>query len=651
MCGIAGIVQKDPFNPSILQSFSKILLHRGPDDEGYMVIAGNDPPEFLRGATTIPECSELKHISAFDRMVNIGFMHRRLSIIDLTAKGHQPMTYGDRLIICFNGEIYNYKELKAELIRKGYQFTTDSDTEVVMAAFMEWGMRCVHKFLGMWAFALYDRKTGTLHLSRDRFGIKPLYYIKEANSIMFASEVKAFIMSGIHPATLDLEYTLEWFVHGSSELTGHTYFGNVTELLPGTNLLYHYQDGIMEIDKYYDLTKIEYQHLNSKSDAELIDDFGKLIHNSISFHARSDVEVGSCLSGGIDSSTIVINLSSILHYNKIKTFTASYDDPLVDESSFAKVLGNYKNIDQYFIFPNAATFWEDFDRLIWYQDFPFHSSSIYAQWEVMKLAASQHIKVILDGQGADEILCGYPQFVGAQLLDLLIKFNIWGFVKTLRDLNNNYKSSNPYVDLGRAYFHTLPKSLKKRIYKNKRLSPKLIKRDYYNQISHLNVPERICTNIRDTSINQVIYNLHDLLRYEDRNSMAFSVESRVPYLDHRVVEFAINLPDSLKIKEGWTKYILRMIIDKKLPEQLVWRKDKKGFITPEKAWFRNLSKYIKDYTFQAEFPDFLNKKLFLEMLENDITDTIHLTEIWKVLSFLKWYNRFIILKTVPKALE
>jgi asparagine synthase (glutamine-hydrolysing) len=217
----------------------------------------------------------------------------------------------------------------------------------------------------------------------------------------------------------------------------------------------------------------------------------------------------------------------------------------------------------------------------------------------MKLAGSQNIKVILDGQGADEILCGYPQFVGAKLLDLLLKFKILRFGKTLVELNKNYNTSNPYVDLGRAFFHTLPKSLKKRIYKGNRLSPQLIKSDYSNQISHLNFPERICTNIRDTSVNQVIYNLHDLLRYEDRNSMAFSIESRVPFLDHRVVEFAINLPDSIKIKEGWTKYILRMIIDKKLPDSLVWRKEKKGFITPERTWFRELSKEIKEYAHQA----------------------------------------------------
>jgi asparagine synthase (glutamine-hydrolysing) len=642
MCGIAGIINSEGVVPATLHNMSKILRHRGPDDEGFCLLSKSESNIYCKGNDSINELVNLPHIAESYQISShqIGFVHRRLSILDLSAAGHQPMSYYDEnYTIVFNGEIYNYKELKSELLQKGFQFNSDSDTEVILAAYQNWGTDCVTHFIGMWAFAIYDQLKNHVFLSRDRFGIKPLYYFQHKKMFAFASEIKALLTLDCVKPEANMNSVFEYISFGTTTDPYANLFQNISSLQPAHNLIIDTNTLECKSICYYNL-KDKVDNYSLPHDNEIQNTFTKSLESSIDLHLRADVPIGSTLSGGLDSSTIVALAALRMEGKPFKTFTAAYTEKDIDESDFAKkAISSFKNIDAHFIYPDAKTYWEDFDKLIWHQDLPINSTSMFAQWEVMKLAKQQHIKVLLDGQGADEILGGYYNFAGIYLIEKLKHLQIPSFMKERTELQQKF-SPNINNTIGKAGYYFLPEYFQKSIRSKKRVGMGSISEKYQLELANLHVPARGGKSFKEQSLLSVQYGLQDLLRYEDRNSMAFSIESRVPFLDHRLVELSIALKNDWKIQNGWTKYILRKTAEPILNKEVVWRKYKMGFLTPQKLWKSQSNKELTQFINDSSIPDFLDKKYLQKLNNADINDSSHLSEFWKLVSFLKWADVF-----------
>lgn len=642
MCGIAGIIDLEGVNPLNLNAMSKTLRHRGPDDEGFALLSTSDTTHHCKGNDTINELSYLPPIQ--DQKINpinkIGFVHRRLSILDLSPAGHQPMSNKNATCtIVFNGEIYNYKELKNELSQKGFQFTSDTDTEVILAAYNYWGQDCVKKFIGMWAFALYDNEKGQLFISRDRFGIKPFYYFQNKTSFVFASEIKALLELDVIKPEADMTSVFEYISFGATADSTANLFKYVQVLPPSHNLTVNVNTLQTQSTCYYNL-KDQVDNYDLPSESETQNRFNDHLNKSVDLHLRADVAVGSTLSGGLDSSTLVAMVASKMQDKPFKTFTAAYEEKEIDESGFAKkVISNYKNIDGHFTYPKISSYWQDIDKLIWHQDLPINSTSMFAQWEVMKSANQQNIKVLLDGQGADEILGGYYNFAGVYLIEKLKHLHFSSFIKERNELQQKF-SPDINNTLGKALYYYTPEFMQRQIRAKKRLGMGSISEKYQYALKNIDVPARGGKTFKEQSLLSIQFGLQDLLRYEDRNSMAFSIESRVPFLDHRLVEFSLALKNDWKIKNGWTKYILRKSAEPMLDKEVVWRKYKMGFLTPQKVWKSQSKNELTQFINETDIPDFLNRDYLLKLNNADINDSSHLSEFWKIISFLKWAQVF-----------
>ena len=654
MCGIAGIVSLEGVNPVDLQKMSTILQHRGPDDEGFLLL--NTHVQAFRGDDTISELSGLVHIreannSKFkcppelvegqnSKLAELGLVHRRLSILDLSPAGHQPMSYANgRYHLVFNGEIYNYKELKEELKQAGYRFISDSDTEVVLSAYHKWGKTCVSKFVGMWAIALADTEKKELFLSRDRFGIKPLYYACIKNTFAFASEIKALLTLDFIQPEANMTSVFEFVSFGATADPSSNLFKQIKPVAPGHNVLIKLDDLSQHMECYYNLEK-NIQAYVLPAEHKIQQTFEELLNTSINIHMRADVPIGSTLSGGLDSSTLVAIASRQMQGHTFKTFTAAYHQKDIDESDYArKVIASQKNIEGHFIYPDIQTYWTDIDKLIWHQDLPISSSSTFAQWEVMKLAGQQNIKVLLDGQGADEILGGYYNFAGLYLIELAKRGRLPSFFTEKKELKNKF-APNINNALGRAFYYYLPEFAQRSLRAKKRLGMSFVSAAYQHKLVNIEVPARGGKTFKEQSLLSTQFGLQDLLRFEDRTSMAFSIESRVPFLDHRLVEFCIALNNDWKIKNGWTKYILRKTAEPLLDKEVVWRKYKMGFLTPQKLWKLQSKKELDTFVNEVNMPDFLDKDYVLKLNNADINDSSHLSEFWKIVSFLKWVEIF-----------
>lgn len=636
MCGIAGIVSKQGLNPNDLFRMSALLKHRGPDDEGYLLTDGTNIHHY-RGEDTISQLQKFPHINEAKKNNSIGLMHRRLSIIDVSEGGHQPMER-KQASVAFNGEIYNYKELREVLHKEGHVFKTESDTEVLLASWQKWGANCVEHFVGMWAFALLDHSKNTLFLSRDRFGIKPLYYFQSHSIFTFASEIKALLALDEVESAIDLRSALEFISFGATADPEMNLFANIKTLPPGHNATLDLQTLDLTTQKYYSIEE-KVNNYNFSSTDKLAS-FRDLFDNSINMHLRSDVTVGSTLSGGLDSSTVVAWAARKMEGKKFKTFTASYNEPGIDESSYArKVTDALPNTEAHYAWPDIKNYWNDFEKMTWHQDLPISSTSMFAQWEVMKLAKAENTKVLLDGQGADEILGGYYNFAGIHLLELAKRGQLRSFFLEKQLLKTNF-APNINTALGRAFFYYLPEPVQKAVRARKRLGMGLINRKYEAALQQIRVPDRGGRTFVQQSYLSMRFGLQDLLRYEDRNSMAFSIESRVPFLDHRLVEFCLALRNDWKIRGGWTKYILRKTAEPVLDSSVVWRKDKMGFLTPQKSWMQASAKELTGFIGDVPAPEFMNKEHLLDIVKGGLTDSTHLSEFWRAVSFLKWWDVF-----------
>ncbi len=638
MCGIAGVYDSEGIEIEEVISLSKTLRHRGPDDEGFYLSFPDSSSEEYRGDETIKELNQLKHISVGSKESNLGLVHRRLSILDVSELGHQPLvSENNRYTIVFNGEVYNFKEIRQDLITKGFHFKSNSDTEVVLNAFIHWGEKCVEKFVGMWAFVIHDKQENTLTLSRDRYGIKPLYFYQRGAYFAFASEIKALLKLKKVDSRLSNENIGSFLSYGTVAEPYDNLFLYIEDVQPGCNYSYNLKTGMLTKTPYYNLNKVELNFEYTLQ--ENIERFESSFEDAMALHLRADVEIGSCLSGGLDSSAIVYAASKQLKNVNLKTFTASYKNHRIDESIYAKTVANQlDNVKDIYTYPEAKTLVSDLDKMIYHQDLPIGSTSIFAQWEVMKCARQNQIKVLLDGQGADETLGGYTNFAGIYLVQLLKQFKFTSFLKEYGRIKNSFTPKVKQGVLKAAYYY-LPLKLQEQFRAKERLSFNFINSESLSDLK-LGVPQRGGKTFKEHTELSFQFGMYDLLRYEDRNSMAFSIESRVPFLDHRLVETIRSLPNNHKIHNGWSKYVLRKMLDKKLDNTVVWRTDKKGFVTPQQDWKNELMTTLTEELKDSRMPSLMNRDYVLDLCDKDFSNAAHLSEFWRAYSLVKWYNVF-----------
>ncbi|MCP4723486.1 MAG: asparagine synthase (glutamine-hydrolyzing), partial [bacterium] len=563
MCGICGVRLKSAaVDEGRLVRMRDLLTYRGPDDEGLFIEE------------------------------NIGFGHRRLNIIDLDT-GHQPMmNHDESVIIIYNGEIYNYIELREDLIKDGRKFRTKSDTEVIIQLYEKYGFDCVDMLNGMFAFAIWNKNKKHLFIARDHFGIKPLYYKINNGDFIFASEIKAILEYEGTKAEPDYTAIYDYLTF-QYVLEDKTFFKGIHKLLPAHYMVITEDD--VKIEKYWEI-KNKYDFAKSEEDfaGELYD----LLRDSVRIQLRSDVPLGAHLSGGVDTGAAVC-LSSALLDNKIKTFTAGFEEGgIYDDTHFARITSKYAGTEHFERFPDHNDFLDLFDKLIWHLDEPVAAPGLFPQYEVSKLA-SQNVKVVLGGQGSDETLGGYTRYF-IIYLEQALKESISGSNTLhipLQDIIKNLNQLKNYNPLLSFYFKENlfgePDSRYFRLINRLENKDELVTKDFLNDVgdySSFKTFSNIFNRYDDFELlNKILYFemtawLPALLQVEDRMSMACSLESRVPFLDKRIVELAFSMPSNIKFKDGATKYILRKALDGKMPKEILWRTDKLGFPVPIKEW-------------------------------------------------------------------
>lgn len=555
MCGILGYVaDRSLVTPERWVLARDSLTHRGPDDAGTWETPGG----------------------------SVRLASRRLSILDLSPLGHQPMLDDEAgLAIVHNGEIYNYVELRAHLATRGYRFRSHSDTEVILAAYREWGRECLSRLNGMFAFAIWDSKSEILFAARDRFGEKPFYYVSGDHAFAFASEMKALFAAGVARPTPNHRAIYRYLAFREVDRGAETLFEGIQALPPAHALTYSRRTGETEIWQYWDLDPDA--RVTLKSDAEYAGRFLELLSDSVRLRLRSDVPVGSSLSGGLDSSSLVCLVGRAQAGAVRKTFSARFDDPRLDEGKYIDLAIAKAQAHGRMTAPSPALLAQEIERVTWHQEEPFFSTSIYAQWCVMRLAREAGVTVLLDGQGGDETLAGYHTYFGPFLRGELRHRRWLSFARTLRAF---VREQGPRA-LPVVLFGLVPPRLRHPV---RRLVRPLAIPSAYRKA--WGTPEG-STQLRfRDALNQAQYEtltrtmLPALLRYADRNAAAFSREVRLPFLDHRLVEFLFAVPPEQRLRGTTTKFILREGLRGVIPEEIRTRRDKLGFEPPEAAWMR-----------------------------------------------------------------
>lgn len=605
MCAIAGIVHKSdaPVSAVELDRAVDLAAHRGPDGRGTF------------------------------RSRNLGLGHRRLAIVDLSDDGLQPMHYAEGLLtLTFNGEIYNYLELRKELSARGVSFRTQTDSEVILAAYSEWGADCVSRFNGMWAFAIYDAARNQIFLSRDRFGVKPLFFIDEPGTFAFASEIGQ-LLPLLGPRPTDLDRVRCFLLTGGLDLDNHTFFGGISKLPAGSSAIYDLVSHRLSIQSYYSLrARPDFQSLDDHDALKL---FACTLEDSVKLRLRSDVLVGTCLSGGLDSSSIATLASNLVGSKGPTSFnaiTAISEDKTTDETPFARSVVEHSHLDWVRVKPSYQDFTDSLPSIVVAQQEPFGGPSLTMQYFVMKAARENGIKVLLDGQGGDETLLGYEKYYYTYLRQLLRDAGwsgVFAGIASLRVANGRLGISGLAKYVLGARFSTL------RAFGHWREQPYLS--GITRSPAHItDFARRANEPFRLQTLEIESTNLPVLLRYEDRNSMHHGVEARLPFLDYRLVELSLSLPVRQKIRNGWTKWILRRAMDGRMPAEVVWRRNKYSFNAPDNIWLRKHSGEMKDQISNSSLIEAVTRRDAL--IEG--FDRLPLSSQWRLYSIALWQQAF-----------
>ncbi|NQW30108.1 MAG: asparagine synthase (glutamine-hydrolyzing) [Ignavibacteria bacterium] len=600
MCGIAGIIDArlstDDLR-NIGQKMLEVSRHRGPDNRGV----------WGQGATWLG--------------------HNRLSIIDLSAASHQPMEYRKNTMT-FNGEIYNYLELREELQRDGYTFTTAGDTEVVLAAYDRWGHHCVDHFIGMWALAIWNPTSQELFCSRDRFGIKPFHYLEENGRFYFASEIKSVKQSPLFVNTINEQQVVRGLYLGWMHHWEETYFECIKSLPAAHNLVW--RNNKISITHYATLSTAQHEAPFQES----VEAFRELFINSVQLTARRDVAMGVCLSGGLDSTSIASVLASQTAEHDVKTFTAFYTGKNnVDERPYINhVLQRYPTINDFYISPTDNDVAEVLHNIVGIMDAPLPSSSYVSQYFVMQLAAQHGVKVVLDGQGSDEIMGGYMHSMYRVIADLLKGGNAVGAIAewNAHSKRQGYSTKRKIDVLAKSVLTAVRDEPQLYRLELARTYPWVMNASASNVPLHVEMPS-------GSKLNAFLHNLvhvtllPTLLHTEDLNSMAHSIESRVPFLDHRLVELCFAMPNSHKVHRGETKRVLRAAMRGIVPDEVLDRKDKTGFITPgHSVWLRGALKHTLDGNWN-QISDFVDTQAVQKLVaEYRAGNDQHALFVWRL---------------------
>ncbi len=570
------------------------LRHRGPDDEGYLLVGSRSGTVCLgRGGDSHPAAPGVDLASIDTAPFDVAFGHRRLSILDLSVGGHQPMSSRDgRFWITYNGEIYNYIELRRELEGLGFSFSTASDTEVLLAGWEAWGASALHRLNGMWAFGLLDLRDRRLVLSRDRFGEKPLFYRRDRTSFAFASEIAALTLNG-SVRRADERVLSSFLRQGLVDEGERTFFEGVNRVPPGGTLELSIESHDMTVSRWYSLP--------SEGGVDpTVDEFAHLLDDSIRIRRRSDVPVGTCLSGGLDSSAITaLSSRQIKGENDYHAFSAVYDDAGFSEGPYVKDAVAATGVIAHVVTPDGASLGQDLVDFIRAQGEPAPSLGAYTQYCVARAAASAGVKVLLDGQGADELLAGYHYQAGPYLAQIWHERGSLAAFRETRALAVNMSRSSLWLGALAAY-HRLPwpVAIRSRIRARFVSHAVLPGEAFAHGIGSIaepglkHQPHRRIDDERRRSLT--VTSLPALLRYEDRNTMRFAVEARLPFLDFRMIEAGLRLSPASLFRGGWTKSILRDAVSDILPASIVRRKDKLGFATPEGRLLREAFPVVRE---------------------------------------------------------
>lgn len=610
MCGICGIIQfnQQPIQEAPIREMMYVMKHRGPDDEGVFI----------------------------EKSVGLGFV--RLSILDLSQAGHQPFQSNDgRYVIVLNGEIYNYIELRETLREKGYVFKSNTDTEVVLNGYMEWGEECLDRFNGMWAFAIYDKKEKIVFAARDRFGIKPFYYYSKKDAFVFASDIAPLLKVRPQLAQPNDSVIFDYLLTNRTNHTAGTFFNDIKKLQHGHKITIKVNKGKVIINKWYSLSK------NKSGGYSSSEQFGDDFVSAISLQLRSDVPIGLCLSGGLDSSSIGATISKTIGRKDIHSFSAVYGKGQKgDESEFINEFNGY--IDNiHFTNPTIDSFVDDMEQFISTLGEPVPGTSEYAEFKVMELA-KDYCTVVLNGQGADEYMAGYPYLIGFYLKQRFLELK---WLKLLNEVYQYYKIHKSIYPLQTGVFYLLPSWLKEQFMLKKM---GYIQSNFYDEYSkrkenYIFTQLYASKTLRESFLNHFEYKFEHHLLWADKAGMRFSLETRFPFLDHHLVEKMLHTDTSLIYTKGVTKIILRQAMKGILPEKVRNRMDKVGYETPEDVWFRTKKfkelffDIINSSSFQSR--PYFNKEQVIRLYSRHLSGKNNGREIWKIIHLELWFRKFI----------
>ena len=621
MCGITALISKEgnPENKNLISKVLDSFPYRGPDDDG---------------------------IDYVDMNEKVIFGHLRLSILDISKAGHQPMyDHSGRYVMIFNGEIYNYKEIKLKYL-SDVKFKSGTDSEVLLELYARMKEKIFDIINGMFAIIIYDKVKDEIFFTRDRLGIKPLYICNLKDEILLCSEPKAAVISNFVNFEPNEEAIFDFLAFGERDHTDSTFFQYVKRIQPGT-FGYIKKDMTIMYEEYWNIKNNQTKHLGNLKLEDIVDKVDELINDAIKYRLISDVPVGTSLSGGIDSS-LVAALASKYHDNKFTSVSAIFEGEEVDESKFSRLIVKENNLRGVFTSPNPDEVIKELDNILEIQGEPIGSMSPLVQYFVMKEAKKNNLTVMLDGQGADELFAGYTHYIDTYFKELSGNFH-W------RKLYRKYKEHMAFSGKDIEYKNlikimlkgVLEKFLPQKIYeyriKNNKL--KLFKSgvfEKYYESSRVKLPKRLSLK-ENLLYSTTISSLPNLLMYEDRSSMAFSIEARVPYLDHNLVEFMASLKTDQIYEIMISKVILRKISERYIPEDIAWRKDKIGFAAPEKKWMQKMKTEIYNRLSENSWVmNFANFNYLKELFENFENLSIHeYRYIWRCYSVEWWYNKFL----------
>lgn len=626
MCGILGVVGKrQSTNLSRVEKALEALRFRGPNDRGVELLDWSDSQVVLG--------------------------HTRLSIIDLSEGGHQPRRSTDqRYVIVFNGEIYNYKELRAELSQEGFRFTSDSDTEVLLTAWSAWGAACLPRLVGMFAFAVVDRQAGTLTCVRDAFGIKPFFIAQDDDSFLFSSEIPSLLALRIRRTRLNWQRAYDYLVYGDYDSTPETFIEGVRHLSPGCLVTIDLTTRTMgETQRWWHPSIAERQDLSFTDAVERV---RENFLQSVKLHLRSDVPLGAALSGGIDSSAVVCAMRHVAPDRPIHTFSYIAAGSDANEERWVDLVNSHVGAVAHKVTVTPQELANDLDVMIRAQGEPFGSTSIYAQYRVYQLAKESGIVVTLDGQGADEMLAGYDGYPGPRLRSLL-ETGHWFQAANFLGAWSKWPGRSAIGGAKRLVAEMTDGGLYQlfRRLDGRQTLPIWLQGDVLVQggvnlrhprlRSEWNLPGRRLVAELAHSLTQ--RGLVGLLRHGDRNSMHFSIESRVPFLTLGQAEFLLSLPEQYLISHGGeTKSIFRAAMRGIVPDQILDRKDKIGFQTPEQSWLVSMAEVVREWLSRDISVAFINQSEMVNEFNRIIDGRSKFSwQVWRWINFIRWHQNFL----------